>query len=196
MRIGGFLKLSLCDWPGRPAAVVFAQGCNFRCPWCHNPTLIPADPAGGLVSEAEILSWLARRRDLLGGVVISGGEPTLQPDLLPFLERIKSLGLAVKLDTNGSRPEVVAAVLTEGLVDWVAVDYKLPAQRYGMVCEAGAGAARAAAETARMVLARQRGLVRTTAVPGIHDDFALAAMRCEVGAEILVQPWRPVGRPG
>jgi pyruvate formate lyase activating enzyme len=191
LRIGGFLKLSLCDWPGRPAAVIFTQGCNFRCPWCHNPTLIPAQPQGPLVPEEEVLDWLARRRDLLGGVVVSGGEPTLQPDLFPFLERIKSLGLAAKLDTNGSRPDVVAAALKSGLIDWVAVDYKLPARRYGMVCQAGAGAARAAVETARMVLAWRRGVVRTTAVPGIHDDLALAEMRREVGSEILVQPWRP-----
>lgn len=190
LRIGGFLKLSLCDWPGRPAAVIFAQGCNFRCPWCHNPTLVPAEPAGPLVPEEEVLEWLARRRDFLGGVVVSGGEPTVQPDLLSFLAELKALGLAVRLDTNGSRPEVVAAALGAGLADFVAVDYKVPARMYGLVSPEGAGVAYMVRESARLALSCGRGIVRTTAVPGVHDEAALEEMRREVGADILVQPWR------
>ncbi|MBC7092690.1 anaerobic ribonucleoside-triphosphate reductase activating protein [Candidatus Bipolaricaulota bacterium] len=190
MRIGGFLKLSLCDWPGRPAAVVFAQGCNFRCPWCHNPTLVSAEPAGPLIPEEEVLEWLARRRDFLGGVVVSGGEPAVQPDLLSFLAKLKALGLAVKLDTNGSRPEVVAAALGAGLADFVAVDYKVPARMYGMVSSDGLAAAGPVLETVRAVLLVRKGLVRTTAVPGVHDEKILEEMRREAGADILVQPWR------
>ncbi|MCR4419199.1 MAG: anaerobic ribonucleoside-triphosphate reductase activating protein [Clostridia bacterium] len=191
MRIGGFLKLSFCDWPGRPAAVVFTQGCNFRCPWCHNPTLIPAEPEGALIPEEEVLAWLARRRGLLGGVVISGGEPTVQPDLLSFLGRVKSLGLPVQLDTNGSNPGIVAAALQAGLVDRVAVDYKLPARMYGTVCPEGAEGASAVMETVRLVLSAGKGAVRTTAVTGIHDREVIREMEQEVGGYLIVQPWRP-----
>lgn len=191
MRIGGFLKLSMCDWPGRPAAVVFGQGCNFRCPWCHNPTLVPAEPSGPLVPEEEVLEWLAKRKGFLGGVVLSGGEPAVQPDIIEFLLRLKGLGLAVKLDTNGSRPEVVWEALEAGLADWVAVDYKVPARMYGLVSPEGRRAATMAREAARLVLRSGKGVVRTTAVPGIHDEAVLEEMRREVGAEIVVQPWRP-----
>ncbi|MGB9886283.1 MAG: anaerobic ribonucleoside-triphosphate reductase activating protein [Moorellales bacterium] len=197
MRVGGFLRLSLCDWPGRLAAVIFTQGCNFRCPWCHNPSLIPFEPQGPPVPEEEVLEWLARRKGMLGGVVVSGGEPTVQPDILPFLARLKALGFAVKLDTNGSRPQVVAVALGSGLADWVAVDYKVPARMYGMVSPNGPAAARAVLETARTVLLLQKGIVRTTAVPGVHDEAVLEEMRREVGADILVQPWRrPPGATG
>ena len=190
MRVGGFLKLSLCDWPGRPAAVIFTQGCNFRCPWCHNPSLIPFEPQGPPVPEEEVLGWLAWRKGTLGGVVVSGGEPTVQPDILPFLARLKALGFAVKLDTNGSNPGVVAAALAAGLVDWVAVDFKVPARMYAMVTPDGPAAAGAVLETVRTVLLMQKGIVRTTAVPGIHDEAALEEMRREAGTDILVQPWR------
>ncbi|MBC7105593.1 MAG: radical SAM protein [Firmicutes bacterium] len=136
------------------------------------------------------MGWLSRRRGMLGGVVVSGGEPTAQPGLLPFLARLKALGLAVKLDTNGSRPQVVAAALGSGLADWVAVDYKVPARMYGMVSLGGPAAARAVLETVRTVLLMRKGIVRTTAVPGVHDEAVLEEMRREVGADILVQPWR------
>lgn len=192
MRIGGFLKTSFCDWPGRLAAVVFAQGCNFRCPWCHNPSLVPHDPAAPLVPEEEVLDWLARRKGMLGGVVVSGGEPTLQPDLLPFLVRLRGLGLAAKLDTNGSRPEVVQQALEAGLVDWVAVDYKVPARLYGLVCPEDPGVAIAVQRTVGLVLGSGRGVVRTTVVPAVHAEEVLAEMRTEIGAELALQPFHPV----
>lgn len=191
MRVGGFLKLSLCDWPGRPAAVIFTQGCNFRCPWCHNPWLVSVDPLGPLVPEEEILEWLARRKDLLGGVVVSGGEPTLQPDLAGFLLRLKSSGLAVKLDTNGSRPAVVREALETKLVDWVAVDYKVPARMYTLVCPDDSDVALAVQQTVRLVVESGKGVVRTTVVPEVHTEEVLAEMRTEIGAELLRQPYRP-----
>ena len=139
MNLAGFVPLSLCDFPGRVAAVVFTQGCNFRCPWCHNGHLIPlAADAARRVSEAEVFEVLEARRTRLGGVVVSGGEPTLQPALPRFLRRIKALGLEVKLDTNGSRPEVLRGLLRERLVDFIAMDVKAPWTKYatltGTVC--------------------------------------------------------------
>lgn len=122
------MPFSLCDFPSRPAAVVFSQGCNFRCPFCHNGSLLAM--GGGRIPEAEVLDRLARRRDLLHGVVVSGGEPCLQPDLAAFCASVKALGLAVKLDTNGSRPSVLRDLLSRRLVDYVAMDVKAPPRLY------------------------------------------------------------------
>ncbi|ADH86257.1 anaerobic ribonucleoside-triphosphate reductase activating protein [Desulfurivibrio alkaliphilus] len=132
MNIGGFHPASFNDFPGRVAAVIFTQGCNFRCPWCHNAELIPAAaPAGAdLYAPEEILARLAARRNKLGGAVISGGEPTLQPDLLDFCREIKKLGLAVKVDSNGSRPEILAKLLAAKVVDFLAMDIKAPPAKY------------------------------------------------------------------
>lgn len=134
MNLAGFVPLSLCDYPGRVAAVVFTQGCNFRCPFCHNGHLLPCapDPATRL-DEEQVLALLAERSGRLGGVVVSGGEPTVQHDLPLFLRRLKALGLAVKLDTNGSRPEILRALLAEGLLDYIAMDVKAPWDKYAML---------------------------------------------------------------
>lgn len=158
MRIGGFVPVSLCDYPCRVAAVVFAQGCNFRCPWCHNGHLVPAEAPTGL-EEAAVLGRLRERRDRLGGVVVSGGEPTLQPDLPEFLLRLRDLGLAVKLDTNGSRPDVLELLLAERLVDYVAMDLKAPWEKYDRLT----GGAR------DLVLLRRS--VRLIAASGLPHEF-------------------------
>jgi pyruvate formate lyase activating enzyme len=136
MIIGGFQKFSLIDFPGRVAAVVFTQGCNFRCPYCHNPQLVEPAPGDSSVSEETVLSFLATRTGKLEGVVVTGGEPTLQPDLERFLARLKALGFAVKLDTNGSAPHVLQGLLCAGLVDYVAMDLKASAVRYAEVAGA------------------------------------------------------------
>jgi len=138
VRIGGFVPVSLCDYPCRVAAVIFTQGCNFRCPFCHNGQLIEKQSTN-LLDEETIVARIAERRNRLGGVVITGGEPTLQGDLPQFLHRIKQLGLAVKLDTNGSQPDVLQALFADGLVDYVAMDIKAPWDQYdrlaGMACD-------------------------------------------------------------
>lgn len=128
MRIGGLVRFSLSDYPGVPSAVVFTQGCNFRCPFCHNAGLL--DASGDAMPEAEVWRFLEARAGKLAGLVVSGGEPTLQPDLADFCRRAKALGYRVKLDTNGSRPDVVAGLLEAGLVDFVAMDVKAPASCY------------------------------------------------------------------
>ena len=133
MNIGGFLSLSLCDYPGKVAAVVFTNGCNFRCPWCHNGHLLRgADaPDHRELPEEEVLARIAELKNRLQGVVVTGGEPTIQPDLRDFIVRLKDLGLLVKLDTNGSHPEIVRALIAEGLVDFIAMDVKAPWAKYG-----------------------------------------------------------------
>ena len=124
MQIGGLVKSSLVDYPGRVAAVIFTQGCNFRCPFCHNAELVIPSAFREPLPEEGIIHFLAQRRDVLQGVVITGGEPTLQPDLMDVIKRIKAMGYPVKLDTNGSRPRVLAQLLKQRLLDYVAMDIK------------------------------------------------------------------------
>lgn len=130
MTIGGLQKLTLIDYPGRIAATVFLSGCNFRCPWCYSselvlPEKIKKQPK---VSEKELFSFLRERRGLLEGVVICGGEPTINKDLPDFIKKIKKLGFLVKLDTNGSNPKMLEKVID--LLDYVAMDVKLPKEKY------------------------------------------------------------------
>ncbi|MCF8045520.1 MAG: anaerobic ribonucleoside-triphosphate reductase activating protein, partial [Desulfarculaceae bacterium] len=125
-------KNSFIDYPGRVACVVFTSGCNFRCPFCHNPDLVQTPPRnrGGGITEEEILSFLEKRRGMLEAVVISGGEPCLQPGLVRFCEKAKAMGYAVKVDTNGSFPDVVEDLLAKGLADYVAMDIKSAPEWY------------------------------------------------------------------
>jgi pyruvate formate lyase activating enzyme len=135
MKIGGFQKVSLIDYPGRISAVVFTQGCNFRCPFCHNPELVDPERFDGLIPVGEILSFLKKRKGRLDAVVITGGEPTLQPELIPFIIDLKEMGYRIKLDTNGSVPERLEETLARNLLDYVAMDIKAPLQRYGEVAK-------------------------------------------------------------
>ncbi len=131
MRIGGLNKFNLSDFPGRKAAVVFTQGCNFRCPYCHNSSLMSVDVLDCcLIPEEQFFEFLRSRSKQLNGVVVSGGEPTIQPDLPRFLSCIKAEGFSVKLDTNGSQPQVLRELLRDKLVDFIAMDVKAPLRIY------------------------------------------------------------------
>ena len=132
MRIAGLQKCTLLDYPGKVACTVFLPGCNFRCPFCHNYELI-TNPEE-LMEEEELLCFLQKRKGLLQGVCVTGGEPTLQPELPAFLQKIRDLGYSVKLDTNGYRPDVLRAVLEQGLVDYVAMDLKNGPDHYAATC--------------------------------------------------------------
>ena len=132
MLIKGLQKLTLLDFPDRMACTLFTFGCNFRCPFCHNASLVLADRADdSVMPEEEFFTFLSRRRGMLEGVCITGGEPTLQPDLEDFISRIKDMGYAVKLDTNGYRPAVLRRLVEAGLLDYVAMDIKNSLPRYG-----------------------------------------------------------------
>ena len=131
MLIKGLQKLTLLDFPEKMACTLFTFGCNFRCPFCHNASLVLADRAdGAIIEEEDFFKFLRSRRGILEGVCISGGEPTLQPDLPDFIRKVKELGFAVKLDTNGYRPAVLRALIDEGLLDYVAMDVKNSLSRY------------------------------------------------------------------
>ena len=129
MIIAGLQKMTLLDYPGKVACTVFLQGCNFRCPFCHNRDLL--DTAPETFSVEELLAFLKKRQGLLDAVCISGGEPTLQPDLEALIREIKALGYAVKLDTNGSHPAVLKRLANSGLLDYVAMDVKNSPAEYG-----------------------------------------------------------------
>lgn len=123
MNISGFTKLTLIDYPKKVACIVFTQGCNYNCGFCHNSGLIKCQK-NNLIDEEEIFAYLEKRKNLIEGVVISGGEPTIQKDLISFIKKIKKMGFLVKLDTNGSNPEIVKQILDENLVDYIAMDIK------------------------------------------------------------------------
>lgn len=130
MRIGGLQRTSMVDFPGKLAAVVFTQGCPFRCGYCHNPSLVLPKLFEKPIKSETIWSFLQQRQGQLDAVVVSGGEPTLQPDLVPFLRRVRKLGYLIKLDTMGLYPQVIRDILSQGLVDYLAMDIKAPWGRY------------------------------------------------------------------
>ena len=130
MIISGIQKLSLLDYPDKTCATLFTFGCNFRCPFCQNSPLVTLKAPAQVLSEEEVLSFLEKRRGLLDGVTISGGEPLLQKDILEFIDKVKSLGFLIKLDTNGSMPKALQDVI--GHIDFVAMDIKNSPEKYAM----------------------------------------------------------------
>ncbi|PID75356.1 MAG: anaerobic ribonucleoside-triphosphate reductase activating protein [Deltaproteobacteria bacterium] len=133
MILGGYQPLSLCDFPQTPSAVLFSQGCNWRCSYCHNKELIPRSPQSPTLDFTSVLKTLKRRAALLRGVVFTGGEPTLHKDLPSCIASVKKLGLPVKLDSNGSQPAVLETLVRQGLVDYIAMDIKAPLCKYEQI---------------------------------------------------------------
>ena len=134
MRIGGLQKVTLLDYPGKVACTVFLPGCNLRCPFCHNPALVLPDRETDGLSTEKLLAFLETRRGKLDGVCVTGGEPTLYEDLPALLRQIRGLGFAVKLDTNGTNPAMLKALLQERVLDYVAMDIKNSPSRYAETC--------------------------------------------------------------
>jgi len=184
MKIGGLQKVSLIDYPGRISAVLFTQGCNFRCPYCHNPELV--DPAlyGETLSEREILDFLDRRRGKLDAVTLSGGEPTLQPDLLTFAGRLREYGYLIKVDTNGSRPDVLEQLIVAGLVDYLALDIKGPLGEYQRIANSDIAAETIRRSIALIMASGVEYEFRTTVVKSLLKDGDIA------GIARLIKPSR------
>lgn len=134
MKIAGLQKNSFVDFPGKVSAVVFTPGCNMNCFYCHNKTLISTGNNEKLIDTDEVFQLLLERKGFLDGVVVSGGEPTVQKDLEEFLKEVKGLGYPVKLDTNGTNPQVIESLIKEKLVDYIAMDIKAPFDKYEKVC--------------------------------------------------------------
>lgn len=171
MTIHGLNKTTLLDYPGRVAATVFTGNCNFRCPFCHNAELVLNPDSEPVISIEEFTAFLKKRQGIIEGVCITGGEPTLQPDLFDFIKLIRSFGYPVKLDTNGYRPQVLRQALDEGLLDYVAMDIKSGPTGY----KEASGCANLNIDTIResVELIKNSGIdyeFRTTVVKGIHKD--------------------------
>ena len=181
MRIAGLQKMTLLDYPGKVACTVFLSGCNFRCPFCHNGELLDGT-AEPVMDDEELLSFLAKRRGLLDAVCISGGEPTLQPELASLLEKTKAMGFLTKLDTNGSRPEVLKELVSRGLLDYVAMDIKNAPQRYAET--AGAQVQLEQVEESIRFLTEEHVdyEFRTTVAEQLHDEASIQQMGQWVGA--------------
>lgn len=175
MFIGGFQKFTLLDYPGKIAAVVFTMGCNFRCPYCHNPEIV--DPRkinyGNKIEIEEILEFLSFRKKDLDGVCITGGEPTLQPGLTEFVEKIKELGFLVKIDTNASHPKIVEDLSKRKLVDYWAIDLKTAPQKYKLLTKKNNITEDISASVDLITKSDAEIELRTTVAPGIveADDF-------------------------
>ena len=133
MKIGGIQKFSTVDYPGHTCAAIFTIGCNMRCGYCHNPELVLPEWYIEPIPEEDILAFLETRRGLLDGVAISGGEPTMQADLPKFARRLKDMGFLVKLDSNGTHPDMLEQMINEGIVDYVAMDIKGPLEKYSQI---------------------------------------------------------------
>ena len=171
MRLGGFQKMTMIDYPGKLAATVFTVGCSFRCSFCHNPELvIPAQFPKPNNSEAEFFAHLSRRKGKLEGVCITGGEPTIQPDIIAFIKKIKALGFLVKLDSNGSQPEVLKKIIAEKLVDFIAMDIKSSQKNYNKATGLKFDIKKIN-QSVKMIMASGIDYeFRTTVVPGIHSE--------------------------
>jgi pyruvate formate lyase activating enzyme len=189
-------KNSFVDYPGKIACVIFFQGCNYHCYYCHNQELIPARGKRLPVPPVDVFSFLSHRKGLLDGVVLSGGEPTLQPDLAAFTREVKALGYDVKLDTNGSRPEVLKALLAEGLLDDVAMDIKAPLSRYAEIT--GVRQSEGPVRESVRILKDASGKVgvefRTTVAPDIEAEDIAAITNFIAGSRryVLQQFRKPV----
>ena len=180
MNVQGYQKLTLLDYPGRTACTVFTGGCNLRCPFCHNAGLVRTPLAGPNLTD-EVLVYLAKRKGILDGVCVTGGEPLLQPDLVGFLQAVKEMGYAVKLDTNGMLPGWLAEVLATKLVDYVAMDIKSSPDGYPAATGTDADVS---AVSDSLSILRDSGIpfeLRTTAVRGIHTEADFDAIGQWIG---------------
>ncbi len=130
----GLQKLTLLDYPGKVACTLFTRGCNFRCPFCHNASLVIRPEEQRMYDNSEIINFLKKRQGVLDGVAITGGEPTLMSGLYDFIKEVKNLGYSVKLDTNGTRPDVLRRLVVDGLIDYVAMDIKNCPEKYAYTC--------------------------------------------------------------
>lgn len=197
MKISGIQKLTLLDYPGTVACTLFTAGCNFRCPFCHNAMLVlPEQIEDASLSEDEVLSFLKKRQGVLDGVAITGGEPLLHRELPELLGKIKALGYKIKLDTNGSNPELLRGIIENRLVDRVAMDIKNAPKAYGTTVGV-AGLDIAPIERSKDMLLR--GDIdyefRTTVVKGIHTEDSLigAAKWIEGAKEYYLQQFKDSG---
>ena len=196
MLIAGLQKLTLLDYPGHVACTVFTGGCNMRCPFCHNASLVLPQRMEVLMDAEEFFTFLKKRQGVLEGVAITGGEPLLQKDMPDFLRRIRELGYRIKLDTNGSFPEKLIEIVSDGLVDRVAMDIKNAPELYGETVGVPGFDIKAVEKSKNFLLeGRVEYEFRTTAVKGLHtvESIGKAARWIEGAAEYYLQQFKDSG---
>ena len=183
MRFAGFQKLTLLDFPGRVACILFTYGCNFRCPFCHNASLVrPGGEAG--ITDDEVLGFLEKRRGILEGVCISGGEPLMHPELCEFIGKVKKLGYDVKLDTNGSFPRRLSELIDNSLVDYVAMDIKNSPGKYSLTAGVDADMNKIRESIGILMKGKVDYEFRTTFVKELHTESDVSDICKEIsGAE-------------
>lgn len=194
--IAGLQKMTLLDYPGKVAATVFIGGCNFRCPYCHNASLVNPGTPGPELSGEDVLAFLKTRRGLLDGVCVTGGEPLLWPGLEAFLAKVKDLGFLVKLDTNGSFPGKLKTLVEKGLVDRVAMDIKHAPAKYATAAGTDAGVLPAVRESVSYLLASPVACeFRTTVVRGMHtpEDMKVIGQWLQGAREYYLQNFKDSG---
>lgn len=178
MDFAGMQSLTLLDFPGTVSCILFVRGCNLRCPFCHNASLVRPGAENAL-RDTDVLSFLKKRQGLLDAVVISGGEPLMYPDLLPFLYKIRALGYAIKVDTNGTNPDLLKKLVMEGLADYVAMDIKNSPAFYSATCGLSKAPVGAIDQSREFLMT---GAVdyefRTTAVKGLHTKESIEELSC------------------
>lgn len=193
MLIAGFQKLSMIDYPGKMSAIVFTPYCNMRCSYCHNRHILNGAPE---LDEAEIFAYLQKRRDMLDAVVISGGEPTLRPELFDFIRRLRELGYLIKLDTNGIKFNVLRTLITEGLVDYVAMDIKAPFEKYSLITPTGCSPEQldSIKSSAKMLINGSLDYeLRTTFAPALSvEDIGKLAQQIKGCKSYYLQQYRKV----
>ncbi len=177
MQIHGLQKLSMVDYPGKLAATIFTGGCNLRCPFCHNALLVTRLAESPRLDPAEVLRFLRSRRGLLDGVVLTGGEPLLQPDAADFLREVKAMGFPIKLDTNGCYPKALGEILERGLVDYVAMDIKNRPEKYAATVGLSHFDLKPVEESIRLIRSNAPDYeFRTTVVQEFHTPEDISAI--------------------
>lgn len=197
MIIGGYQKLTLIDYPKKLATTVFTVGCSFRCPFCHNPELVLTSNqqlATNNITEKEFFDFLKKRKGKLDGVCITGGEPLIQPDIINFIKKIKKLGFLVKVDTNGTRPDVLKKIINQKLVDYIAMDIKNSPKRYDVASGVKSDMERIKLSVDMIMNSGIDYEFRTTVVPGIHTvrDFDAIAKWIKGAPAYYLQEYREI----
>ena len=193
MQIHGFQKTTLLDFPGKVACTVFTGGCNFRCPFCHNGNLVLAPADVPMIGQETVLAQLKKRKGILDGICITGGEPMLQADLPDFIRRVKALGLSVKLDTNGYQPDILETLVRDGLLDYVAMDIKQCPEKYNFISQVrGFDFGKIKASVAFLMDGTLPFEFRTTVVKELHEkeDFEAIGAWLKGAPAYFLQPYR------
>ncbi|MCK5461108.1 anaerobic ribonucleoside-triphosphate reductase activating protein [Candidatus Gracilibacteria bacterium] len=196
MLIGGINTLTLLDFPGKVSCIIFTAGCNFRCGFCHNPQFVLTENikklTGHFIPEEKILSFLDSRKGFLDGIVISGGEPTIQPDLLNFIRKIRAKKILVKLDTNGTLPDVLEKIIKENLIDYFAMDIKASVQNYEKICGINLDTKKIEKSKNLILNSGIPHEFRTTVIKNLHDEQEIEAITkfCEGADLYTIQNFR------